>query len=122
MRSSWNYRTCAGCIGAVSRDSPVIGDTRRHATSALRDQKRHKTVTTPLDNTPARLWPRRRRVAVLRVMLDLLAFGEKDGVLADVGGEVGHTLEVAADEKELERRRDRARVLHHVRHEDAEDR
>ena len=42
-------------------------------------------------------------------MLDLLAFGEKDRVFADVRGEVGDALEVAAHEQQLERRRDELR-------------
>src|SRR3954463_6458584 len=37
-------------------------------------------------------------LVVLLVMLDLLALGEIDRVLADVGGEIGDTLQVSSDQ------------------------
>src|SRR5688572_8416673 len=44
----------------------------------------------------------------LEPMLDRFPLGEKYGVLPDIGGEVRHTLEVAAHEQKLERGVDRA--------------
>src|SRR5665213_176028 len=40
-----------------------------------------------------------RAASVLEVVLDLLSFGQKDGVLADVGREICDTLEVSADKQ-----------------------
>ena len=59
---------------------------------------------------------------VFPVVLDLLPFGEIDSVLSDIGREIRHALEVAADEQQLERLRDGSRVGQHVRQQDAEDR
>src|SRR5687767_6817316 len=56
----------------------------------------------------------RCRAPIFEVMLDLLALGEVHGVLADVRREIGHALEVATDEEQLERLRDPRRALHHV--------
>ena len=56
------------------------------------------------------------------MVLDLLSLGQVDRILTDVGGKVGHSLEIAADEQELERRIDGAGVGHHVREQDAEER
>ena len=58
---------------------------------------------------------------VLGVVLDRLALDQEDHVLADVGGEVGHALEVPAHQEELHAGADHVRVLHHVRQQDAED-
>ena len=59
---------------------------------------------------------------VLGVMLDRLALHQEDHVLADVGGEVGHPLQVPAHQEELHAGADRVRVLHHVGEQDAEHR
>src|SRR6476659_5609686 len=45
--------------------------------------------------------PGARLAAVLGVVLDGLALDQEDHVLADVGGEIGHPLEVAAHQEEL---------------------
>jgi hypothetical protein len=58
---------------------------------------------------------------ILEMVLDLLAFGKKDGVLGDVGREVADAPEVPGDQQQLERGKDVRRVLHHVREQHAED-
>jgi hypothetical protein len=44
----------------------------------------------------------RIRALLLGVMLDLLSLGEEHRVLADVGRQIGHALEIAAHEQQLE--------------------
>jgi hypothetical protein len=53
-------------------------------------------------------------------VLDALAFHQEDHVFGDVGGEVGHALEVAAHQDQLHGGPDRMGVLRHVGEQDAE--
>ena len=56
------------------------------------------------------------------MVLDGLALHQEDDVLPDVGGQVGHPLEIPAHQEELHARPDHVGVFHHVGEEDAEHR
>src|SRR5438034_3687161 len=55
-----------------------------------------------------------------RVVLDRLSFHHEHDVFRDVGGQVRHALEVAADEKQIHGRPDDVRIFHHMGEQDAE--
>ena len=59
---------------------------------------------------------------VLGVVLDRFALHQEDDVLADVGGEIGHPLQVPAHQEELHARADHVRVFHHVGEQNTEHR
>ena len=54
-------------------------------------------------------------------MTDLLPLGKIHGVFPDVGGQIGHSLQIPADQQEFERGRDDLRVAHHVGQQRTED-
>ena len=43
-----------------------------------------------------------QRELILEMVLDLLSFCEVDGIFSDISSKVGHTLEISADEQQLE--------------------
>src|SRR6266566_356569 len=55
-----------------------------------------------------------------RVVLDRLTLHDEDDVFRDVGGEIRHALEVAADQEQIHGRSDDVRVFHHMGEQDAE--
>src|SRR5262249_32694838 len=63
-----------------------------------------------------------RQRLFLSMMLDLLSFGKINSILADIRGQVSDALEISTHEQQLERRRDGAGILHHVRYENAKHR
>ena len=66
-------------------------------------------------------WPAPRRRSSAWCLMDL-PFDQEDDVLADVGGEVGHPLQIPAHQEELHAGADHVRILHHVREQDPEHR
>src|SRR6478752_6976337 len=73
---------------------------------------------------PCRTFPPQESssVSVFEVVLYLSALREIDSILTDVCRKICNSLQISADEKELQRRRNISRTLHHVSEEAAEHR
>src|SRR6185295_4697614 len=81
--------------------SPRVGNARLKMRLLGSDSKPARSAA---EDRPAAKGRRRAPLLTLQAMLDLLALGQVHRVLADVGGEVGDPLKVAAHEQQLQRR------------------